>query len=147
MIYAEDINYWKTGRSAPDAWLKKAKAQIVKLGGTVLAEGFGNDVGSGQAAYMLGFEIEGQRFKVLWPVLPSRSGEERSARIQAATLLYHDVKARCISATVLGARVAFFNYLVLPNGRTAAEMTGPHLLNVLERISRPVLPPLEDELE
>jgi len=38
-------------------------------------------------------------------------------------MLYHDVKGKCVSATVLGAKPAFFSYLLLPDGRTAIEAT------------------------
>ena len=120
--YAENINYFKTSRSSPDIWMQRAKDQIEKFGGKVLAEGFGSN-SEGQAAYMIGFEMEADKFKVVWPVLPSEDNNEKSARIQAATMLYHDVKAKCISATVLGARAAFFSYLLLPDGRTAIEAT------------------------
>ena len=128
-MYAEEINYWKTGQSAPDSWLDKAKRQIKAIGGEILAEGFGSEPQTGRSAYMLGFEIDGERFKVVWPVLTSRTGNERAARIQAATMLYHDVKARCISSAVLGPRAAFFSFLLLPTGQTAAEATTPELLN------------------
>jgi len=117
---SESINYWKTSQSSPDKWIERA-GNIIKLyDGKVLAEGFGSNA-DGDAAYMVGFEMHGEKFKAVWPVLPSDTKNERAARIQAATLLYHDIKAKCISATVLGARVAFFNYLLLPNGRTAIE--------------------------
>jgi len=57
-----------------------------------------------------------------------RSGKnEASARIQAATMLYHDVKARCVSAKVIGKRTAFFSYLMLPDGRSAATVATPEL--------------------
>ncbi len=125
--YAEDINYWKTSRSFPDAWIDKSKSQIEKLGGTVLAEAFGNEPATGRAAYMLQFEIHGNGFKVVWKVLPTKSGNEKAARIQAATMLYHDIKAKCVSATVKGARTAFFEYLLLDDGRTAPEATMPEL--------------------
>ena len=119
--YAEDINYWKTGRSSPDTWIDKAKRQIEKLGGTVLAEAFGGEPTTGRSAYMLQFEIQRNTFRVVWPVLPSKSENDKASRIQAATMLCHDIKAKCISATVKGARTAFFEYLMLPDGRTATE--------------------------
>jgi hypothetical protein len=123
MTYAEHINYWKTSRSSPDTWIERARRQIENLGGTVLAEGFGGNA-LGQAAYMIGFEIKDRKFKVIWPVLPTESGKDKqAAKIQAATMLYHDIKSRCISATVLGVEKAFFSYLLLPDGRTASEAT------------------------
>ena len=71
---------------------------------------------------MLAFEIGGDKFKVLFPVLPSKSGNEKAARIQAATMIYHDIKSKCVSAAVLGSRAAFFSYLLLPDGRTTANL-------------------------
>lgn len=76
---------------------------------------------------MLGFEIEDDRYKVIWPVLPSKSGNEQAARRQAATMLYHDIKAKCLTAKVMGARSAFFSYLMLPDGRVAAQLADPDL--------------------
>ena len=123
MPYAEKINYWKTGRSSPDSWIEKTERQIENLGGKVLAQGFGSNA-DGKAAYMIGFEIKNKKFKVIWPVLLTESGKDKqAAKIQAATMLYHDIKSRCISATVLGIETAFFSYLLLPDGRTAAEAT------------------------
>ena len=96
-----------------------------------MAEGFGRETQAGRSAFMLAFKIDDEQFKVVWPVLPSKSGNERAARIQAATMLYHDVKARCVSAKVLGPRAAFFNYLVLPDGRTTVEAASPELVDML----------------
>lgn len=143
MIYAEEINYWKTSRSSPDVWMARARQQIENLGGVILLEGFGNEPTTGRAAYMLAFEIEGNKFKIAWPVLPSRSGNERAARIQAATMLYRDVKAKCISASVLGARAAFFSFLLLPDGRSAAEMSTPELIQAIPSLFNPDVPQLE----
>ena len=132
MLYAEDVNYWKTSRTSPDVWLAKAKREVVKAGGQVLAEGFGSD--GERAAYMLAFDFGDERFKAVWPVLSSKSGNERAARIQAATLLYHDVKAKSVTAKILGFRAAFFSYLMLPNGRTAAEMATPDLVEAFPKL-------------
>ena len=122
--FAEKLNYWKTSSSSPDTWIEKASKQIEKLGGVVFGHAFGTMPETGSSAYMLTFEIEGERYRIVWPVLPTKSKAKdvgRAAKRQAATFLYHDVKARCLSATVLGSRAAFFSYLLLPGGRTAAE--------------------------
>lgn len=126
--YGEDVNYWQTGQSSPDKWTEKTKKQIQTLGGQVLMEGFGSEPTTGRSAYMMAFEIEGDQFKVIWPVLPSKKGNEIAARRQAATMLYHDIKAKCLSAVVLGARAAFFSYLLLPDGRTTSEASLPELM-------------------
>ena len=134
---AEDVNYWKTSKTSPDTWMDRAKKQIATLGGTVLAEGFGSEPITGRAAFMLAFEIGGDGFKIVWPVLPSKAGDDRAARIQAATMLYRDVKAKCVSATVLGTRAAFFSFLMLPDGRTAAEVAVPELVQAFPSLLAP----------
>lgn len=127
MVYADDLNYWKTSKSPPDTWIDKAKKQIENLGGKVLAEGFGME--SGKSAFMIGFEIGGEKFKAIWPVMqPYNEKDEIAARRQAATMLYHDIKAKCLAAVVKGPRVAFFEYLMLPDGRTAAHASNVELL-------------------
>lgn len=123
-LYANNINYWKTSNVSPDKWMLKTMKLITGIGGTVLGQGFGSDVSQGKAAYMLTFELEGQRFKLVWPVLPTRyKDDELAARRQATTFIYHDVKARVMSAKVLGTRAAFFGYLQLPDGRTLTQAT------------------------
>lgn len=130
---AETVNYFKTGTSAPDTWIDKAKAEIRAAGGTVLNEAFGSQ--EGRAAFMLEFSFGADRFRVVWPVLPSRlKNAERACRVQAATMLYHDVKAKCVSAKVHGARAAFFQYAVLPDGRTAAQAAAPELLELYPKL-------------
>lgn len=130
-VYAEDVNYWQTERTptSADKWIDKTKAEIKAAAGRVLSEAFGSD-DQGRAAYMLEFTFGGDRFRAVWPVLPSKTKNERAARIQAATMLYHDVKAKCVSAKVHGTRAAFFQYAVLPDGRTAAQVAAPELLTL-----------------
>ena len=131
ILYAENVNYWKTGKSSPDTWTDRTRKQIEQLGGTVLAEGFGSEPQTGRAAYMLGFEMGGERYRIVWPVLPSKGNDQRAAKVQAATMLYHDVKARCVSAVVLGVRTAFFSFLMLPNGQTVADVSTPELQQMI----------------
>lgn len=124
--YAEDIgHYWQTSQSSPDQWVQKTRKLIENLGGKVIAEGFGAT--DETSAYMMAFELKGQKYKVVWPVLPSATGKTLAAKRQAATLLYHDIKAKAMTASVLGTEVAFFSYMVLPDGRTASELTRPEL--------------------
>lgn len=133
-LYAEDVgNYWKTGTRAPDAWIDLAKKEIGSAGGKVLSEAYGRD-DTGRAAFMLEFAFASERFRAIWPVLKSRTNNEKAARIQAATMLYHDVKARCVSAKVLGTRAAFFSYLLLPDGRTAAQVAAPELVTLYPKL-------------
>ncbi len=124
--FAEDIgHYWQTSNSSPDQWLERARKLIVELEGNIVAESYGSM--EGHAAYMLAFEIGGDSFKVVWPVLPSRTGKTLAAKRQATTLLYHDIKAKAMTASVLGVRVAFFSYMMLADGRTASELATPEL--------------------
>lgn len=139
-LYAEQVNYWRTSRSSPDLWLERIKKLIAKAGGIVLADGFGSDAITGRRLYMLGFELGTERYKIVWPVLPSKSGDEQSAKRQAMTTMYHDVKQKIISAKVLGTRAAFFSYLMLPGGRTLSELATPELLEALPTFLRPALP-------
>jgi hypothetical protein len=124
--FGEDIgHYWKTSTSSPDSWLSKTAELIKKSGGKILSEAFGSAMGRG--AFMLAFEKNSEQFKIIWPVLPSRGKDEIAARRQAATLMFYDVKAKLMTASVLGTRTAFFQYYVLPDGRTAGEVALPEL--------------------
>ncbi len=127
--YAEDIKvYWKTSASVSAIWTNRAKELIEKLGGKILLEAIGSEPDTGRDALLMVFEIEGDRFKVVWPVLSvRRKANTKAARIQAATMMHHDIKAKCVSAKVIGARAAFFSYLMLPDGRAAVEASVPEL--------------------
>ncbi len=130
MKYAEEINYWKTGQSSPGVWMERATKQIENLGGKVFAEAFGKDA-NGKSAFMLEFQIDGDNFRVVFPVLPTKTGNERAARIQAATLLYHDIKAKALTASILGNHAAFFGYIQLPDGRSITEITHKELTHLI----------------
>jgi len=133
MIYAEQLPYWETSQASPDTWIERACQEIVRAGGVVKHEVYGRDQ-IGRAGYALHFAFKEDEFHILWPVIPSRAGNERAARRQAATMLFHDVKAKCIAARVHGPRSAFFQYFVLPDGRTAAQVSGQDLLALLPRL-------------
>ena len=132
-VYAEDVNYWQTSTSEPDAWIARAKAEIKSAGGVVMGEAFGQDA-DGRSAYMLAFAFGTEQFRAVWPVLPSKTRNERAARIQAATMLYHDIKAKCVAAKVHGARAAFFPYLLLSDGRVASAATEPALMDAWPKL-------------
>lgn len=126
-IYADEVNYWKTSTASPDTWIDRVRREIIAAGGKIGNEAFGSDE-SGRAAFMLEFSFGHERFRAVWPVLAPRSLKDiRAARIQAATMLYHDIKAKCVAAKVHGARAAFFQFLMLPDGRTAAQVAAPEL--------------------
>ena len=135
--YAERCNYWKTSKSSPDAWIEKTIGLIEQFGGEVLSSGFGNEHMTGRAAYMIRFSVAGETFRIIWPVMPSETGDTFSARRQAATMLHHDVKAKCVAAQVLGSRVAFFSWLELPNGQPVFQLSNNELLEETPRMLLP----------
>jgi len=132
-MFAEECNYWKTGKSSPDVWLARCRQEIEAAGGLVQSEAFGQQLvdGEDRAAYMLTFQFGDDQFKAIWPVLPSKTGNIQAAKIQAATMLYPDVKARAVSAKVLGIRGSFMGYLLLPNGQTASQSASHDLARYL----------------
>lgn len=137
--YADEVPYFKTGTTTPDTWLEKAANEIKKREGAVVMRALANDIARGQGeAYLFVFMLEGEMFRVMWPVLPVRNDkDELAARRQACTMIFHDVKARCVSADVLGARTAFLSYLLLPGGQTAADISSPELAADLTKLLTP----------
>jgi hypothetical protein len=134
IIYAEDIgNYWQTSKSGPDSWIDKAKKEIASIGGKIITELYGMDE-TGRSAFSLVFSIGADTFKIVWPVLPSRTGNERAAKVQASTMLYHDVKHKVVMAKVKGTRTSFFEYLMLPDGQTMSNVSGDRLLELAPRM-------------
>jgi hypothetical protein len=137
-MYAEELNYWQTSKSSPDTWIDRAKRQIEDLGGKIEAEGFGMDR-NGKAAFMLGFSIEGNAFKIIWPVMKSYKENDKAARVQAATMLYHYIKGVCLRAVVCGFKDAFFSHLMLSDGRTAGQIENEELKNLADLFPRQAL--------
>ena len=131
-LFAEDVSYWKTSATSPDKWIEKAIKQIESAGGQVLRHAFGSD--GGHEAYMIDFVLVDDAFKILWQVLPTRTKNNLAARRQAATALYHDVKARALSAKWIGSRGAFFSYIMLADGRPAAMASAPELMSAMPRL-------------
>ena len=129
-IHAENLNFWQTGQSSPDTWIERAKSQIIGLGGKIEGEGFGSN-SEGKAAYMIGFSIEGNAFKVIWPVMKSKTNNQKAAKIQAATSLYHYVKTICLYAVVVGFRTAFFSHLMLPGGKIASQIANEEIIKLI----------------
>lgn len=134
-MYAEDLNYWQTGKSDPDQWVEKAKDQLVKLGAKIEAQGFGMN-GDGKAAYMIGFTIKEDSFKIIWPVMKLKynNSSERAAKIQAATMLYHYVKAVALYVAVVGPKTALFSHYMLPDGRMASQVAGNELMAMVPQL-------------
>lgn len=135
---AESVPYFGTSRSSPDTWIDKAIAEIVRAGGKITSHAFGCEPHTGRSAFLVAFTIAGDAFRITWPVLPSKGNKDNAARIQAATLLYHDVKAACVKARVFGCRTAFFQHLLLPDGREAHQAGTPEFLKALPAIAAPL---------
>lgn len=137
--YAHEVDYWKTGsKRSPAQWIDLAIEQIRQHGGTNILNAAGDH--DGREAYMLGFELAGERYKIVWLVLPTWGSSEtdnRSARRQAATSLYHDVKSKCVAAKRYGDQFGFFQYRVLPNGQSINELADPDLMEAVPMLMRP----------
>jgi len=122
IVYAEDVhNYFKTSQTHAATWIERAKKEISSIGGSIISEGSGTF--QNKTVFMIEFRLGGEIFKINWSVLPCRyKGNEKAAIIQAATMLYHDVKHKCVMAKIKGVNRAFLEYLMLPNGAPAGEI-------------------------
>lgn len=133
---AEDVNYWKTSQASADSWIDRITKMLDRHGGRVVSTiiGHKNDM----AAIMFVFELDSSMFKIVWPILDTRDGEVNSlaARRQAATFIWHDVKARLMNRQVWGGRKAFLAYL-LPEGSTNSlmEMSDQDITRLLPDLS------------
>lgn len=146
-VHAEDVNYWKSSTSDSDTWIQKAIKQIRDVGGRIIGEGFMRDSVTERSLFVLQFEIDDQKYIVKWPVLKSRTDNHGAAKRQAATMLYHDVKAKCMVVKVMGARFAFLPFMLLPDGRTAAEVAVPDLQLQLQAAVSGLLPHSTSEVK
>jgi len=118
----EKLRYWDTGSSSPDTWIDKTIKILKEYGAEFHRRAHGEDMTLGQEAFMLEFSIEGDHYRLVWPVLEPKQEKDRGkARRQAATMLHHDVKARIMYATVHGTRNAFLPMLMVP------DSSGRHL--------------------
>lgn len=133
MIYADDLPYFKTSQVVSDTWIDMAKEEIRRAKGKVETEAFASS--DGKQAFLLTFAFGEDHYSIQWPVLAVRkSTDAKAAKIQAATMLYHDVKSRCISARVLGVRSAFMGYLLLDNGLTASQVTNAEYMMLVPKV-------------
>lgn len=125
-----NLSYWKTGTSSPGTWMDKTEALIENHGGIVHGKGDGK-APDGRVVIMFSFELEGEQFQIVWPVLAVVNPKDRlAAKRQAATAVYHDVKAKCNHLVFKGARVAFLEYLLLPDGRRVADLFDDEILQI-----------------
>lgn len=122
LVHAEDINYWKSSSSSADTWIEKAIREIKAIGGVVLAAA--SVQADNRNGFMIRFSLNKDDFVIEIAALPCRKPTEdnqRAARVQAATILYHDVKHKCVMAKIKGARQAFAEHWLLPSGETVAR--------------------------
>lgn len=133
MTHAEELPYWKTSTTSADSWIEKAKKEIQRAKGVINTEAFAAT--DGKQAFLLTFSFGEDRFSIQWPVLqPKNINDMKAAKIQAATMLYHDVKSRCVSARVMGIRSAFMGYLLLDNGMTASQVSNAEYLMLVPKV-------------
>lgn len=134
---ARELPYWKTSRSSGDDWLAKTSDLVENYDGVVLGRGMGRDPMSGNRAWILSFEMDGASYRIVWPVLPADPKDQKAAERQAATMLFHDTKARLLSSLVLGSRAALMTWLELGDGRIAAQVADGELARILPSTDRP----------
>lgn len=122
--FGDELPYWKTSKSSADSWVAKTIELLKKLGAKNISEAFASS--GGVSSFVIVFHAGDEMFRVVWPVLRVRQPENQTAaRIQAATLMYHDCKAKAVAAKALGLRTAFIGQLVLPNNCTVQESAQP----------------------
>ncbi len=130
--YAEDVNYWKTSQSGVESILDNAKKEIKAVGGSITGSGMLEQ--HNLSLVFVAFTLGDDDFRIAFPVLEPRSkspANETAARRQAASALYHSVKARCVEMKFTGARAAFGGYRLLPTGHTDGETATPELVALL----------------
>ena len=124
---ADEMNYWKTSKSSAESWLSKASDMIEKHGGTVYLSAKGKHLE--QTAFCIEFNFDNEHFRSVWPVLNYKyRGDDKAAERQAATMLFYDIKNRCMKMAIFGARASFFDMLRLPDGRTAGQLANENLV-------------------
>lgn len=130
---AEDINYWKTGKSTPDTWLDKAEKVINDLGGEVVLRALGKV--EDRSGFLMDFKFGDEKFRAVWPVLPVKNDKDiKAAERQAATMLFYDVKSRSIRAAVFGVRNAFFDFILLENNHTVSQLSNEMLIEYTPKL-------------
>ena len=131
--FADTMPYWKTSSSGIETWLDKTENLIEGIGGHVDTRIVGKS--GGKEGILFGFFIEGDAFKIMWPVLPVKKEKDSKAALrQCATFIYHDTKARINRVRIFSARVVFSDWLVLETGTTVAEIDNLGIPNALAGI-------------
>ncbi len=129
---AASLPYWKTSRSSPEVWVQKACAEIERADG-IIDMCLPSAYQAGRMAHVIQFTLDGDSFRLAWPTLEHE--DTLAASRQAATMLYHDVKSRCLAARVFGVRWAFQAELLLPDGRTVGHLSTAELIERLPLVA------------
>lgn len=125
-VEIEKLPYWKSSSTGPDKWLEKTEKLIERYGGEVIQRMQGIDYKSGKSGFMITFKLEGDLYRISFPVFePKNQNDRRAAQIQAVTMVYHAVKANLIASMILGARAVFMGQLLLKDQRTLSEVANP----------------------
>lgn len=118
--FAKDLPFFKTSQSDPEKWLDKTEKLIESIGGRVDTRVTAR--ANGKQGILIGFIIEGDYYKLTYPVLAVKDEKNGYAALrQCATLIYHDVKSRVNRIRIFHPRVVFADFLVLRDGSTLAE--------------------------
>lgn len=147
MKYANEVDYWKTGQTrTPEQWIALAVKQLEDHGATNVVTASGDN--DGRHCFMMQFMLAGQQHRIIWPVLPVRwtdsESDKRAAKVQAATVLYHEVKHRCVVATRYGSQFGWFAYQQLPDGRTVQQLSSDELMRGVPEVMTPKMLPAPD---
>ena len=118
--FAEDLPYWKTSNLGLDNSINRIVKEITNANGKITGKAVIET--EDQAFIFIEFCFQGDRFKIDWEALPSKKGDRKAALIQAAAMVYHDVKGKLVAARVKGYRKAFLEYLMLPDGYVVSDL-------------------------
>ncbi|MEM7737606.1 MAG: hypothetical protein AAF267_17640 [Deinococcota bacterium] len=120
-LYAEDMNYYKTGKQNPETILQEVVAMIENAGGAVTHYAFLYQ--NGQDFVIMQWEFGNTQFRKHYPVLPQKTPSKSilAAKRQAVTALKHYVKSRVLDVRYDGFEAAFAGSAVY-QGRTVEEL-------------------------
>lgn len=141
--FGEDIgHYWRTSKKDAGYWLNSVRDMIVSIPGCKVLKKVDYEEND-QNFFLVEFTVGLDWFKIIYPVLPVRQLKDReAARVQAVTLMFHEVKSRMMLIKIFGIHYAFLNYLVADNGKTVSQMAVPELAKLPILLDAPRQPQL-----
>lgn len=120
-------HYWKTSRSSAGSWIDKAEDLISSIGANVRSSSKLGATDEEPACYMIAWHYDAKDYMVTWPILPHDEADRLAAERQAATFLYHEIKAAIVRKKVIGSTRAFAPWLVLPDGRNVQDLVASNV--------------------